>query len=418
MIDFLVAKALLAEGRQKSETNAPRTYEVKKARLSESTLVFFARCCDTQQRLVIKILRDYEDTRYSLTDPQKRLACQIEALLWNQKITPGIYLGLGRVVEPDLSLLKQIAEGNPLHYITIENIIDDVQQLYKITNPEAEYALVMECLPKERRLDFLLRQKNTSSIYELLEILVKRVVKMHELAPHVGSSSSEDKEGYWGSYEQLKEKLYHNIGLFDNLAYLDDRSFYETYSWLKEKLKEIIENPELQYYLSERFKQNFIKRCHGDLKARNIWIESKEHSPGADHRVRILDAIDFNPSYCNIDVLSDIAMLAVDVQAVDKQLHEHDDLSKRGNKLAQFIVKAYCGQAKDKATKIVLTYYLLEKSLVRASISLFYDRSEHPQLGAYFLKIAVDYMSQLKGLLHSTVPSPVKELTSPHGSQV
>jgi aminoglycoside phosphotransferase family enzyme len=410
MIDSLVAKALLAEGKQKSETNGSHIYEIKRTRLSESTLVFFARCCDTQQRLVIKILRDYEDTRYRLSDPQKRLECQVEALLWNQKNTPGIYLGLGRVVEPDLSLLKQITEGNPLHYITIENIINDVQQLYEITNTEAEYALVMECLPKERRLDYLLRQKNTSSIYEVLETLVKRVVKMHELSPHICNDSSEDRDGYWGSYEQLKEKLYHNIGLFDNLAYLDDRSFYEAYSWLKEELKEIIENPELQYYLSERFKRNFIKRCHGDLKARNIWIESKEHSLDADHRVRILDAIDFNPSYCNIDVLSDIAMLAVDVQAVDKQLHERDDLSKRGNKLAQFIVNAYCGQAKDKATKIVLTYYLLEKSLVRASISLFYDRNEHPQLGAYFLKMMVDYMFQLKGLLRSAVSSSVNQL--------
>src|SRR5690349_20153420 len=118
-----------ATSRPGLETNALKehTYEIKDRRLSDSTLVFFAHHRDTHQKVVIKILRQHEDMRYSLKEPQERLACQIEALEWNQKFTPGIYLGLGRVVKPDLNLLEQKAKENLFDSITIENIVNDVQ---------------------------------------------------------------------------------------------------------------------------------------------------------------------------------------------------------------------------------------------------------------------------------------------------
>lgn len=404
-----------ATSRQRSEANASEvyTYQIKKTRLSESALIFFALHRDTQQRVVIKILCDYEDTRYSLTDPQKRLACQIEALQWNQKFTPGIYLGLGRIVKPDLKRLKQIAKKGQHDNIIIENIVGDIQQLSKITDSNAEYALVMECLPKERQLDYLLRQKNKDAIKKILETLIQRVVEMHKLSPSCEDLSLDESGKVWGSYEQLKDKLLHNIELFNNLALLDDRSFYETYCWLKKDLSRIIEDPRWNCYFSQRLKQNHIKRCHGDLKARNIWIEQEDQSTDSAQRVRILDAIDFNPSYCNIDVLSDIAMLAIDTQAVDMQLHQHDGLKDRKLELAKFITKTYLsltGQENDPTAQMVLTYYLLEKALVRASISLFYDRNEYPQLGTFFLEIATHYMAKLKHLLD---PDPSHSVDGP-----
>ncbi len=395
------------------------TYEIRKTRSSESAMIFFAYCLDTKQRIVIKVLRDYKDTRYNLTDPQKRLECQIEALQWNQKFTPDIYLGLGRIVKPGLSSLMQNAKENSPHHtrrIIIEDITDDIQQLSTITNPGQEYALIMERLPKERRLDYLLRQRNTGAIYEILGTLVTRIVEMHEFAPYPDVTPFENNERRWGSYEQLKDKLLHNTGLFDNLERLDNRSFHKDYSWLMNDLNKFIEDPVWHQYFNQRLEQGRIKRCHGDLKARNIWIESVENSSDPAHHVRILDAIDFNPSYCNIDVLSDIAMLIVDVEAVDTHLHERDDLGNRGSELALFIRDTYYAYAKenkeDATTQLVLTYYLLEKALVRAAISLFYDRNEHPQLGPYFLRIAVKYMAQLKDLLQIASSSSIKDLAT------
>jgi len=412
----LSSKTLLVKSTQKPEASKPKTYtyKINKMRLSESALVFFARRRDTQQRVVIKILCDYEDTRYSLSDPQKRLACQIEALQWNQKFTPGIYFGLGCIVSPDLKRLTQIAnEGQQGSNIIIENPVDDIQQLSTITEANAEYALVMECLPKERRLDYLLRQKNKDVIKKILETLICRIVEMHKLSPSSADISCTEDGKIWGSYEQIRDKLHHNIDLFNNLEQLENRSFYDRYCYLTEDLNRIIEDPRWNDYFSERLKQDHIKRCHGDLKARNIWIEQEDQSINCTHQVRILDAIDFNPSYCNIDVLSDIAMLAIDTQAVDMQLHQYDGLKNRGLELADFIMKTYFSltkQENDPLAQKVLTYYLLEKALVRASVSLFYDRNEYPQLGTFFLRIAAKHMVHLKHLLGFDLSHSVNNL--------
>ncbi|MDQ2888136.1 MAG: hypothetical protein M3Y39_18865 [Chloroflexota bacterium] len=398
-------KSVPATNRQISNGLVSKTheYKIKNTIVSESSMIFFAFCSDTKQRVVIKILRKYEDTRYSLADPQKRLACQIEALKWNQKFTPSIYLGLGTIVEVGLDEIEQEVKENRLHSLSIENITNDLQQLADISHPQYEYALVMESLPKERRLDILLQKKNIDSIHEILEALVKRIVEMHVSAPHADMVAPESEEKPWGSYGQLQDKLLHNMGLFDNLKRLDDQSFYRTYGWLKEALLAISKNPVWSDLFEERLERERVKRCHGDLKARNIWIELTENTGDAKYRVRLLDAIDFNPSYCNIDVLSDIAMLIIDVQAVDTHLHEHNWVGTRGWDLAQFVLETYFAYAKEeednKATRMVLTYYLLEKALVRASISLFYDRDEYPQLGPYFLRIAVRYMKQLQALV-------------------
>lgn len=399
--------AFSAINEQDSRSVPPRIleYKIKKTLISESSMIFFAFCSDTKQRVVIKILREYEDTRYSLAAPQKRLACQIEALRWNQEFTPSIYLGLGNIVEVDLNQIEEKIKENRLYSLTIENITNDLQQLANISYPQHEYALVMEALPRERRLDILLQKKNRASVREMLKALVKRIVEMHASAPHVDMIALKGEEKPWGSYEQLKDKLLHNMGLFDNLERLDDRSFHHTYGWLKEDLLAISKDPAWPYHFNNRLERKRIKRCHGDLKAKNIWIESAENSNDEEYRVRLLDAIDFNPSYCNIDVLSDIAMLIIDIQAVDTHLHEHKGMGVGEWDLAQFVLETYFAYAKEEknneTTRLVLIYYLVEKALVRAAVSLFYDRDEYPQLGPYFLKIAVMYMRQLKDLFHN-----------------
>ena len=67
-------------------------------------------------------------------------------------------------------------------------------------------------------------------------------------------------------------------------------------------------------------KTTTIKRCHGDLKSPHIWITPYTYISNSEPwmYVRVLDAIDFNPTYCNIDILSDLAMLILDIQARTK----------------------------------------------------------------------------------------------------
>ncbi len=106
----------------------------------------------------------------------------------------------------------------------------------------------------------------------------------------------------------------------------------------------------------------------------------------------MLDAIDFNPLFCHIDVLSDLAMLVVDIQARTSSL-----------KLAEMMVEEYlyATQQTDEAAKVVLVYYLVEKALVCAVISFVYDRL--PQLGWEYIKIARKYVRDLKILVEAPV---------------
>lgn len=70
---------------------------------SASALLFLVSHEATGQKLVIKVLRSYQDTRYSLGTLEKRQRCLLEALRCNRVFTPELYLGLAPLYHLDLS---------------------------------------------------------------------------------------------------------------------------------------------------------------------------------------------------------------------------------------------------------------------------------------------------------------------------
>src|SRR5713226_5300184 len=77
-------------------------YEIEDTRLSECALILFARDTAESKRVVMKLLRDYADTRYSLNTLERRQQCQLEALERNKVFTPDVYQGLARADYFDL----------------------------------------------------------------------------------------------------------------------------------------------------------------------------------------------------------------------------------------------------------------------------------------------------------------------------
>src|SRR5712691_4444819 len=71
----------------------------------------------TGQQLVIKMLRPYQDTRYSLETLNERQQCLLEALLRNRVFTTELYLGLAPMYHLDL-LQKTICIGEVMKYPT------------------------------------------------------------------------------------------------------------------------------------------------------------------------------------------------------------------------------------------------------------------------------------------------------------
>ena len=220
-------------------------------------------------------------------------------------------------------------------------------------------------------------------------------------------SVTSDENNYWGSIEQLTNKLINNLVSVEEPDITDKaisesvyyRSLRSTCESLRNILLPVLANGEYQQYFAQRVKKHQIKRCHGDLKTRNIWI-----MPTSDHQdsrhseiwesVRVLDAVDFNPDFCNIDTLSDFAMLVSDIHArtnsselTDSMIEEYLRLTKQENK----------------GSKFVLNYYLIEKAFVGALVSILYDNL--PKLGQRYLDVCNWYLMNLQKSLPLALPT-------------
>ncbi len=159
---------------------------------------------------------------------------------------------------------------------------------------------------------------------------------------------------------------------------------------------------EFQQYFIQRVRRQQVKRCHGDLKARNIWITSSPSHQGSEHSeiwsgVRVLDAVDFNPEFCNIDTLSDFAMLVADIHArTDSSLVLDNHVYMDPPNFVKSMIEDYLCQTKqeDIGSRFVLNYYLVEKAFVGALVSILYDGNLG--LGRAFLEVTQKYLHELQ----------------------
>lgn len=371
-----------------------RSYVIENIRFSGPSRLIFAWEKNTGERVVIKALSTYKDSRYDLSTREKRQQSQLEALHWNRKITPGIYLGLAPIDDQILDCFNQES-------IVLGEVIEDPTQ--DMLEPSLEYALLMYRIPDDQQLSTLLklstlRDGNISTFHRYyIGLVTQRVADMHKKLEAL--PVPEVDKAYWGSCEQLKEKLQHNIQLAEELMLVKNPTNVDLVESLNETLFEVLNLPSYQQYFERRRQEQRIRRCHGDLTTQNIWIVSNNASSDEEpwKYVKILDAIDFNLPYCCIDILSDFAMLVVDIQArISSESLAHD--------MANAIIKRYLEltQQENEISRFVLDYYLIEKALVRAVISNTYDNV--PELGVAFLGIAKMRLEMLKRRLRQFYP--------------
>lgn len=93
----------------------------------------------------------------------------------------------------------------------------------------------------------------------------------------------------------------------------------------------------------------FVRECHGDLHLGNIAI--------VDGAVTLFDCIEFNPSMRWIDVMSDVAFLAMDLRDRNRP-----DLAAR-------VLNTYLTKTGDYEGLAVLPFYTVYRALVRAKIA-------------------------------------------------
>jgi aminoglycoside phosphotransferase family enzyme len=367
----------------------PRIYAIHDEKRSENARLLF------NNKFVFKILQPYKDHRYSLKELPDRHACLIEGWRWNRLFTRGIHIGLARLYNCDL-------EQDQPSYIELGKFLDPDRDPL---DEGAEYVLVMRKLPMPSRLDVLLKNGDDASRQYSADIMTQFLVHIH--ASLAFQLVDPDENNFWGSREQLKEKLTNNLVSVEKPD-IPDKTILRSSKYrqllakcesLRETLLPVLTDNkyrEFQQYFAQRVKKQQIKRCHGDLKARNIWImptPSHQNSERSEiwSGVRVLDAVDFNPEFCNIDTLSDFAMLVADI-------HARTDSSG----LANSMIEGYLRLTKqeDKGSRFVLNYYLIEKAFVGALVSILYDKNLW--LGQRYLDVCDGYLTELKQFLPHT----------------
>ena len=341
-----------------------------------TTRVIFTRSKRTTQPICLKLWQRSDDKvcndRLVIRDEDYLL----EGFAFNRKFAPDVYLGIAPV---EVSKNK-IKRGRLIEH----------PELNTLKKPGVEYALVMRCLKENWRLDYHLRLSRLGKDVSF-DFIAKEVAQMHR--------QLENSTGNYGMPKSISSKLNLNSELFlEALRELSNgQNYISKYGWIGECISQACK------IYSELFRRRYqnchIKRCHGDLKAPNLWVHpAKTLFFGLKkypQQLLALDCIDFNPEFCHIDTLSDVAMLAVDIEMhFTNWTGAYKDLEYAQN-FANVFLDRYLREMQEYSMDAwpLLRYYMTEKAMVCAYVSILYDGQ--PELGERYLDIAYVHAQQL-----------------------
>jgi hypothetical protein len=246
--------------------------------------------------------------------------CEEEVRL-NREVSPKIYLGVVPITEEN----DRVRIGG--------------------SGAVIEYAVKMKQLPQEKIMNRLVVKGEISE--KVIDEIARKVAELHKKA-----ETSEEISSYgslkvirtnWDeNFEQTKEFISNAIKKRD----YDGIKEY-VYSFLKEN-KEFFE---------KRVKEGRIKRCHGDLHLKNIFVIGKS--------VYLFDRIEFNLRFACSDAASEIAFLAMDLDFFGRK-----DLSEK-------FVKKYIEITGDKEINKLLDFYKCYRAYVRGKVGCFKYREKH-----------------------------------------
>lgn len=195
-----------------------------------------------------------------------------------------------------------------------------------------EYAVKMRQFDQDKQFDIL--QKHGQLTTKHMELLAKCLANFH--------MSTQVSEEQFGTLEKIREPIDEN---FRQIQTQDPR--------LKEKIAHIehwcqfLFNEQQKHFLLRK-QNHLIRACHGDVHLRNIALYKD--------RIVIFDCIEFNESFRNIDVMSEVAFTMMDLQDHQEPI------------LAYRFLNQYLQDTGDYQGLSVLPYYLVYRAMVRAKV--------------------------------------------------
>lgn len=272
---------------------------------------------------------------------------------------------------------------------------DDLLSFGPITEPDKldvhfEYVWFMHLMEAGESIDQKL-QRNVA----ILQPLADTLHKIH------AQSDLLDQNTAWrfASPEKLQQKFLLNLSFFEKMLPLLRETmppsewqalWPQTCSDQLARLSEtVFKNETWQRTLIRRIEKDAIRNGHGDLKTRNIWFSDYYRSSPVRNFTECLtffDPIDFDDRFSTIDILSEAAMLLVDIQCLTAPVDSAYFM--------YFYVNALPSWSKEEET--VLLYYMMEKALVTTYVScLFYDDMESARQYLWLVRTHLHRFSRL-----------------------
>lgn len=252
------------------------------------------------------------------TQEKRKFLCEEEVRL-NRRLSPQVYLGVVPIVEKDGKIVLE-GEGKPMGY-----------------------AVKMKRLPQEKRMDNLLKEgKVTAEHIEKIAEIVAGFHKKIDVVKGKGYSSADVVKKQIDDLGEFRNVIEEACGLGNKMDFILEKS-----DSFIEKNRQLFE---------KRQAEGRIKDCHGDLHSANIFITDE---------IVIFDCIEFSKDFRFVDVSSEIAFMAMDLDAFGRE-----DYSKA-------FVEKYIELSGDVEALALLGLYKCYRANVRAKIAAI-DYSQHP----------------------------------------
>ena len=159
-----------------------------------------------------------------------------------------------------------------------------------------DYAVMMKKMMASRKMDVMLQQGKVTS--ERLQALVTEIAAFHRKAQVITSGFAESRmKEVFNDIQDVEKIVQEHLGD-------DDRHFIrEAVRWNNRFIDAHSD------HMKKRMRDGFVRDLHGDLHCGNIFLYKKPV---------LFDCIEFNDSFRQIDVLSEISFLCMDLEASDK----------------------------------------------------------------------------------------------------
>jgi hypothetical protein len=238
-----------------------------------------------------------------------------EEVRLNRRLAPGTYLGVVPIVDRGSRLA--LGDYGEVHSPSVR-----------------EYAVRMRRLPEDRMLDHLLRIGQVSP--QVIEKIARRLTAFHRAASIANGSR-------YGSAVAISQMVLGNLAECRPAikATVGERGFDPIQDYLSGFIRA---HGEL---LDERVRQGRVREGHGDLRCEHVCLTEE---------IDIFDCVEFDEKLRYGDVASDLAFLAMDLDAFGAP------------HLAAELIRAYSKETDDRALATLITFYKCHRACIRGKV--------------------------------------------------